>query len=488
MNNLNPLLLADFYKVGHIGQYPEGTTLVYSNFTPRTSRIEGTNHMTFFGLQYAISEYLIDRFNINFFNRDKKEVVDEYQDFMDKTLGPGVVGTQHIADLHDLGYLPLCIKALKEGTNVPMQTPAMTMWNTHPKFFWLTNYVETLLSCLLWKPCTSATTSGDFRAIFDGYAADTSDMEDFVQFQGHDFSFRGMSGVEDAVMSGSGHLLNFVGTDTIPAIAFLETYYGANKDEELIGCSVPATEHSVMCAGGEGSEIETLERLMDLYPTGILSVVSDTWDLFKLVDEYLPKLKDKIMARDGKLVIRPDSGTPNLILNGNPDSDCPLERVGVLSLLYKHFGGEVNSKGYIQLDSHVGVIYGDGINREELERILSGMKDNKFASTNTVIGLGSYTYEYVTRDTFGTVCKATYVEINGKGMPISKTPKTGAWKKSHRGLLAVNQDLSVTQDVHWDNEGGIMETVFLDGSLKRFQTLSEIRGIVESQRKELVPA
>ena len=211
-------------------------------------------------------------------------------------------------------------------------------------------------------------------------------------------------------------------------------------------------------------------------------MVSDTWDLFRLVDDYLPRLKDKIMARDGKLVIRPDSGVPNKILNGDPDGGCELERKGVIRLLDEHFGSTVNSKGYKELDSHVGTIYGDGINREELVRILEGMKVNGFASTNTVIGLGSYTYEYVTRDTFGTVCKATYVEVNGEPRPIYKDPKTGAWKKSHRGLLAVNGDLSVSQDVTWQEEGGIMDVVFEDGKLLRKHTLAEIRETMENGR------
>ncbi len=478
----NPIYMLDGYKTGHGPEYPDGTTLVYANFTARSSRVEGTGHMTFFGLQYAIQEYLINKLNEDFFQQPRNVIVDEYQNFMDAYLGPAVVNAKYIGELHDLGYLPIKIKALKEGTNVPLQTPAMVLWNTHPDFFWLTNYLETLLSCLLWKPCTSATTAGDFRAIFDKYAELTSDMPDFVDYQGHDFSLRGMSGIEDGMMSGSGHLLHFVGTDTIPAIIFLEQYYGADRNKELIGCSVPATEHSVSCAGGRENELETISRLLDLYPTGILSYVADTWDLFKGVNEYLPALKNKIMARDGKLVVRPDTGKPHLILNGDPDSKDPLERMGVIRLLDKHFGSTVNSKGFRQLDPHIGTIYGDGIDRAELIRIFEGMMFNGYSSTNTVIGLGSYTYEYVTRDTFGTVCKATYVEVNGEPRSIFKDPKTGGWKKSHKGLLRVNKDLSVTQDVTWEEEGGIMDVVFEDGEMKRFQTLAEIREIVKGQR------
>ena len=481
MHTENPLFLIDFYKTGHGPQYPDNTSLVYANFTPRKSRIPGVNHMTFFGLQGAIQKYLIEDFNMGFFYRPRKHVVQEYQYVMDRTLGPNVVKSDHIEALHQLGYLPLQINAVPEGTNVPLQTPAMTLWNTHPDFFWLTNYLETLLSAVLWKPCTSATTAGLFKTIFNSYAKATGSDLDFVKFQGHDFSFRGMSGVEDAQSSGAGHLLHFVGTDTLPAILWLRKYYGANLDTELIGCSVPATEHSVMCAGGEDGERQTIERLLRLYPTGILSVVSDTWDLFKLLDEHLPSLKGQILGRDGKLVIRPDSGTPHKIINGDPDSTCELEKMGVMRLLAKHFGYTYNASGFRELNPHVGVIYGDGIDAKELHEILGGMGRIGYASSNVVIGMGSYTYQYVTRDTLGTVCKATYVEVNGVGRPISKTPKTGAWKKSHRGLLRVNPDLTVTENVDWANEGGELKQVFKNGEMTRFQTLQEIRDIAARQ-------
>jgi len=471
---INPLFLIDFYKSDHRSQYPEGTQLVYSNFTPRKSRIKGVNHMTFFGLQYAIKEYLINSFNKYFFWQPKSVAVGKYAHFMRNTLSTPI-NTDHIGQLHDLGYLPLEIWALPEGTDVPLQTPVMTFWNTKPEFFWLTNYLETLLSALLWKPCTSATTAGLFRQALDYYAQETSDNPEFVDWQGHDFSFRGMSGVEDACMSGAGHLLHFTGSDTVPAILFLKEYYDADITNMKTGGSVCSTEHSVMSAGEEHNELNTIKRLLNIYPDGVLSIVSDTWDLFRLVNEYLPTLKDQIMGRRGKLVIRPDSHIPHKILNGDPDSTCELEKMGVIRLLDKHFGSTINSKGYKDLDPHVGAIYGDGINLYELRKILSGMKDNGYSSTNCVFGIGSFTYQYVTRDTFGTVCKATYIEVDGKPRPIFKSPKTGAWKKSHKGLLRVNEDLSVTENVSWDEQGGMLKPVFKDSVLLREWTLDEIR-------------
>jgi nicotinamide phosphoribosyltransferase len=331
MRPINPLLLIDFYKAGHRAQYPEDTTLVYSNFTPRVSRVPGVESMVFYGLQYAVQEYLIDRFGRDFFARPKAEVVDEYRDFMDCTLGPGAVACDHIEALWDLGYLPVEIRALPEGTHVPMGVPALTIHNTQPDFFWLPNYLETLLSCLLWKPCTTATTAGQFFQNFIRYAEATGGDLGFVPFQGHDFSFRGMSLPEDGIVSGSAHLLWFTGTDTVPAIRFHELYYGADRHRELVGCSVSATEHSVMSAGGNDQEFETYKRLLtEVYPHGIVSIVSDTWDFWAVVTDFLPRLKGEIFVRGenaptamNKLVIRPDSGVPHKIINGDPTADTP---------------------------------------------------------------------------------------------------------------------------------------------------------------------
>lgn len=201
----------------------------------------------------------------------KADVLAFYTRRMNNYLGKDSITVQHIADLHDLGYLPLEIKALPEGCRVPMKVPMLTIRNTKPEFFWLTNMLETLMSAVLWKPCASATTAQQYRRTFVQYARDTVAENDlnFVPWQGHDFSFRGMSGVENAIMSGAGHLLSFSGTDTIPAIDFLEMYYGADSDRELVGGSVPATEHSVMCMGTQDNEIGAFEYLIGhVYPSG----------------------------------------------------------------------------------------------------------------------------------------------------------------------------------------------------------------------------
>ena len=251
--------------------------------------------------------------------------------------------------------------------------------------------LETLLSAIIWKPCTSATTAFQYLKTFTRYAQETvGDDRSFIPWQGHDFSFRGMSGIEDALMSGAGHLLCFAGTDTIPAIDFLEAYYNADCEKELIGGSVPATEHSVMCMGGEDGELETFERLITrIYPMGIVSIVSDTWDFWQVITEFLPALKDKILARTGKVVIRPDSGDPVKIIIGDPDAaPGSPEYKGAIECMWEVFGGTITDRGYKLLDAHIGLIYGDGITSERQEAILSGLQQKGVCELQHCAGPG----------------------------------------------------------------------------------------------------
>jgi nicotinamide phosphoribosyltransferase len=474
-----PILYKDFYKADHKPQYPDGTELVYSNFTARYSRLDGINATVVFNIQYFIKDYLIRRFNDGFFGKPKDKVIAQYKRRMDTSLGPNAVKTDHLEALHDLGYLPLQIKALPEGTVCPLRVPILTIRNTKPEFFWLTNFVETLLSNVLWHPMTSATIAFQYRKMLNSFAKETSDMPEFVQWQGHDFSMRGQSSFESSLGSGAGHLLSFTGTDTIPAIDWLENFYGADAEKELIGGSVPATEHSVMCMGGMETERDTYDRLLTkVYPSGVVSIVSDTWDYWHVLDVTIREMRDKIMARNGKFVIRPDSGDPIKIVCGDssePDGSPAFK--GTIQLLWEIFGGETNSKGFKQLHPTVGCIYGDSITLDRCKAICEGLKAKGFASTNMVFGIGSYTYQYVTRDTFGFAMKATFGKVNGESRELFKTPKTdNGVKFSARGLLKVTSDLMLLESVsEADEQTGALQIVFLDGELKNEQSLSEIR-------------
>jgi len=539
---INPLVQTDYYKIHHYGMYPENTTKIYSNLTPRKSRINGVDKIVVFGFQYFILEYLIEQWNNDFFNELEDKVIFKYKRMMDATCGKDVVSMKHIEDLWKLGYLPLEIKALPEGTLCPIGVPCLTITNTVDHAYWLVNYLETILSCSTWQSMTSATIALEYKKLLTKYALETVGNADFVQWQGHDFSMRGMSSLESACMSGAGHLLSFTGTDTVPAISFLEQYYGSDVDKELVGASVIASEHSIACMSTSydsdpPSDFPYFEYLIKKYPTGILSLVSDTFDLWTVLTDYLPRLKEQILARNGKLVIRPDSGDPVDIICGDrghtwgDSSYIPFQEEngnylvryydevldynigkavpepqykGVIELLWDVFGGTVNSKGYKELDPHIGAIYGDSITLERAEQICERLKAKGFASTNIVFGIGSYTYQHNTRDTLGFAMKATYGEILIKDSLITadtpgeysykveprelfKDPITDdGTKKSKKGLLKVYKDdngnIVCKDQCTWEEEKqGLLETIFLDGKLTKFQTLSEIRERLNSQ-------
>lgn len=492
--NPNPLTVIDFYKTGHIKFYDEGTEYIYSNFTPRSTKylphVEGTDDkIVCFGLQYFIKYFLIDLFNQNFFEQPKDVVVKNYQRRMDFSLGKGVVDTKHIEDLHDLGYLPIAIKALPEGTVINARIPYFTIINTLPQFFWLTNYLEDALSCSIWRASTSATIARKYKKIATNAAIATGADTEFVKFQLHDFQLRGTSSIQDAMVSGAGFLLSMVGTDNIPAIDFLEDYYNADAEKELIGCSVAANEHSCVCAGRKEYEFDNYKRwISETYPNGIVSLVSDTWDLWNVVTNYLPRLKDIIMSRDGKVVIRPDSSpkTPLEIICGDPEApkNYPQHK-GLIELLWDIFGGTVNREGYKELDSHIGAIYGEGISLALSAKIFERLKEKGFASTNILLGIGSMSFVLTTRDTCGWAAKATYCEVNGEARDIFKDPVTDdGMKKSAKGLLRVNKldGEYVLQDCcTWEEEqGGELVEVFRDGVLLVDQTLAEIRARVQA--------
>jgi nicotinamide phosphoribosyltransferase len=477
---LMPILFKDGYKTDHRRQYPEGTEFVYSNLTPRSTRDPRYKAVVVFGIQAFVKDFLIERFHRDFFDQPKDEVIAAYKRRMDNYLGPDSIPTDHIAALHDLKYLPLLVKSLPEGTLCPIGVPYLTITNTIPEFFWLTNCLETLMSCEIWKAITNATIAFEYRKVLQAAAMATNPgMSGFVPWQGHDFSFRGMDGVESAARSGAAHLLSFTGSDTIPAIDYLEHFYGADSDKECVAGSVPATEHSVMSMGGEDSEIQTFNRLITkIYPRGIVSIVSDTWDYWDTITNKATALKSVIMGRDGKVVFRPDSGDPVKIICG--DQTAPIwspQYHGSIRVLWDIFGGTVTSKGYKQLDPHVGLIYGDSITIERCEEILAGLEARGFASTNVVLGVGSYTYQYNTRDTFGMAMKATHGQINGIPKDIFKSPKTDSGSKlSAKGWLRVNDNLTLSQQVTREQEAtGLLQPIFQDGKLMRDEKLCDIR-------------
>lgn len=495
------LMQTDSYKLDHkrISELAGETTRVYSNWTNRGTRIEGVEHIVHFGLQ-AFLQQMSETWK-PFFEADEDLVVELYRERLANFLAPGVP-LDHIRALHKLQYLPLEFKAVAEGTSVPIRVPTFTIENTVDEFFWLTNYIETVLSSSYWQPSTAATIAHSIRKVFEEGAEATGTPPEVVNFQGHDFSFRGMQGVASAAASGAAHLLSFNGTDSLVSLDYIDHYYGGG---EYLAASVPATEHSVMCAGAAVlGEKELFRRIIEMYPTGIVSIVSDTFDLWEVLTNFLPSFRKEILERDGRIVIRPDSGNPVEILTGTIDARTPegrdeymrkaeagtltVQEAGVIQLLWDEFGGEINEKGFRQMDTHVGVIYGDSMTRDRIREVWERLAARGFASGNFVAGVGSFSYSYQSRDTFMSAVKATWAEVDGKPYDLQKDPVTdNGMKKSAKGRLAVlkdtDGDLMLVQQATPEQEAASeLRTMWRDGEFVRKQTFAEVREVLANSK------
>ena len=490
--NINPLLDVDAYKLSHKHMYPKSMTQMYSNLTPRSAKhfkfksADFDNKVVVFGTQ-ALVKQLADHWQANFFDKPIEPLVVEYKSVLLNCLGVSDPDVQWCYDLHNLGYLPILIKALPEGSRSPIGVPILTITNTHDDFAWLVNYLETYLSTNIWKPITMATNSYEYKRILAKYNALTADTADFMPWQVHDFAARGLGSSHEWSINCIAHLTSFSGTDTVQAILGAQHYYGADL---TCGGSVPATEHSVMTIAIASSnhkdkllaEQTYLHNLLtNLYPTGILSVVCDSYDFWGVIENNLPALKDVIMSRSGKLVIRPDSGNPIDVICGHPDGCVRMisnsaESKGLLQSLWDIFGGTINDKGYKVLDPHIGLIYGDAITADVYESILSRMESMKFSSDNLVIGKGAVGDQLITRDTFGFAIKATHCVVNGQSIEVSKEPKTDAKKKSAKGLLHVNSDFNLIDQCTPEQEAtGLLHPIFHNSEVLSNTTLEEIR-------------
>jgi len=501
----NPMLLTDGYKLGHLMQYPQGTEYVYATWVPRSNQyFKAADKAVFFGLQYFIKEYLIKRFNENFFRQDIEMIVKDWNTFLDGYLGSheNCLNETHLRALHSLGYLPIHIKALDEGTLSPvghsqqMGIPQLSIVNTHPDFFWLPNFLESIMSSSLFLPTTSATSAFLYKKELVRHARKTGFLTNlaYLGFSMHDFSMRGMALSEAALVSGMGHLAVFNGSETLSAIPGVCAYYGADYTKELVAGTVPATEHSVMSAAmseGFTSEMEKanyVRLLTEVYPDApFLSIVSDTRDYKDVVANILPSIKDIIMSRAGRLVVRPDSGEPVDIICGDPNSTDKFYRKGTYESLWDTFGGTINERGFKVLDHHVGIIYGDAITLGRQKEIYRRLEEKGFAATNLVLGIGSYTYQYISRDTLGFALKTSAVMINGEWKVVYKEPKTAGQtinKNSYRGFVKVFYDkgeMLAVDGIPYSEEGGLLTTVFKDGQLVKETTLAQIRSRIDTE-------
>jgi nicotinamide phosphoribosyltransferase len=596
--NLFAAFLSDGYKATHADMYAENTEVVSSNLTPRGDKIYKRTctryydgKLTVIGHAGAIQE-IVEMWD-DFFKMDRGIAIARFKLLCDNYMGYSIVGTDRLAALHKLGYLPLEIRTLDEGTKVNMGVPVLTIRNTVDHAFWLVNFLETVISNLTWKPSTAATIAQEYRAMLTDFAIRTGVPLDVVNIQAHNFADRGMSGFEDAARTGFGHASSFLGSDSLGTVMYAQQYYRAGN---FVSCSVPATEHAVstsnilrieselmhqeyvfknveqkdictkMARADEDvrliAEVMFMYELMLKFPVGILSYVADSFDFYGLITRGLPYLKEVIMRRQsngvtpGRLVIRPDSGDPLTVLCGIKIHDVPhstvsilenedraddsindigygvvdgqdggsefeyfvrstdgdilrisgetcgsrgyggvyvdgfssevvelnAEQRGAIAVLMDIFGHTVTDKGFKLLDDHIGLIYGDSITTNRCLSILERMESMDYASGNAMFGVGSFTYQCVTRDTFGFAVKATYTRVNGKDIAIFKDPKTDSSKKSAKGLLFVHGGLAgipelldnVTMEMHTSEEN-LLKVRFLDGQFYNMPTLDGIR-------------
>lgn len=546
--NLFGPTVADGYKMGHGPLYPKGTNFAYGNGTPRADRLFlgsksqsmfWDHKVVWFGIQ-AVMREIHGIWETSFFSQPKAKVMRRYKRRMDTYLGEGMVDIEAMGRLHDLGYLPVTVLSVPEGSRLNMNVPGYVIYNDIAEFYWVVNYLETFMSSLIWAMITNSTIAYEYRRVLEHFAHLTGSPIEGIDFQGHDFALRGISNPQAAAFSNAGHLLFFKGTDTLPAIDFVEDMYFADAEKEFIAASVVATEHAVATsnilyrlatmvkAAGKTEadyskeELDVLkltaerefiiEAITEKVPRGIISLVSDSFDFWGVLTEVFPSIKEEILSRKpdanglAKVVVRPDSGDPVEVIcgreiltygewtfRGNKASGELVERSGVIhkvtlerdgyeftpyvltptergavELLWGTFGGTVNDKGYKVLHERIGLIYGDSITVERTQEIMRRLKKKGFASSNWVLGIGSYTYQHNTRDTFGFAVKATAVQVDDFFVELFKAPKTEGEtnKKSAKGFLKVVKDAEGNFVLEQNQTFGIEDIDTCSGELK----------------------
>jgi len=539
-----------------MSQYPDGIEWILETWIPRMSRAEGINHVCFYSLQGALAE-ITQNFQDYFFSRPVEDVVAEYEetitDIFKKTNPEWAAnhGSEHVRALHALGYLPIKVKALAEGTFVPIGVAMFTIENTDPRFFWIPGYIETQLSSYIWSPMTSGTISSVYKKILIQFARETGVDEVRVDNQAGDFSMRGMNQPEAAYRTGPGHLLAFNVSATVPVRNYLKAFY--QKPKGAISCN-PSTEHSVMCSWGIDEVRGFLTLITKKYPSGNISIVSDTYDFWNVISTVLPEIKPQILSRPGKVFIRPDSGDPVEVVCGretkifltmaeakkyyhnngfaemrlgvifrlkdgswwkvtreddhsisayHPWKDIyeeytpTVEDLGLCEALWNEFGGTVNANGFKEHDSHIGITYGDAITIERCFKICKRLRDKGFASINVSFGIGSFTYQYVTRDTFGFALKGIAEIMSGVFKKIQKLVKSekNSFKKSPTGIPVVIWDESKNNYAMIDNltpeeadaygDKNLLKEFYKDGEFYYLNSWDEIKVLYNKEMKRV---
>jgi nicotinamide phosphoribosyltransferase len=454
---LNPIWKSDSYKLDHWSQYPPDTWHIYSHLMARGGFFR---HTMFFGLQGILKENFIGEV-FNKADIDEARML-SYQHFGDDKIF-NYDGWTRLLEKHG-GKLPLCIRAVAEGTVVPNRNVLMTIENTDKEFPWLTNWAETIL-LQTWYPISVATLSFEIKQAIGKDLVRTGNP-DLLPFKLHDFGFRGVSSPQTAAIGGAAHLVNFKGTDTLAAIQYLQQFYGAS---EMPAFSIPAMEHSTVTSWGKDHEVDAYRNMMRRHPKGLLACVVDSYDTHHAVANLFGgELRENVLRRDGTVVLRPDSGDPTVVLED------------IFNQVAEKFGFETNSKGYKVLPAQVRAIQGDGVNYQNILRINSHLTRASWSMDNWGYGMGGALLQQLNRDTFRMAIKCSAINRNGDWQPVFKDPKTDPSKASIGGRLSlVDRSVDGNGDFVTVSEpsayGNVLQTVFEDGELKIETNLEDVR-------------
>lgn len=448
----NILLLTDSYKVNHYKQYPAGTSTVYSYFESRGGDFP---EVTFFGLQYYLKNYLQGQVVT-------QEKIEEAATLYNRHFGNEVFyreGWEYILKAYN-GYLPVRIKAVPEGIATPVHNVLMTIENTDPKCWWLTNFLETLL-VQVWYGSTVATLSKAIKQRVLDYLEETGDPS-LINFKLHDFGFRGVSSVESASVGGAAHLVNFSGSDTIAALTFIQDYYYTN---DVFGFSIPAAEHSTITSWGRENETAAYRNMLRQYDEGLIAVVSDSYDVYNAcANIWGGVLKEEVLKRKGTLVVRPDSGIPK---------DVVLK---VIEILGEKFGYVTNEKGYKVLHPNVRVLQGDGVEYDTVEEILENLKQHGWSADNIAFGMGGGLLQKLNRDTLKFAFKCCSAIVNGEERDVFKDPITDTGKRSKRGRLKLVRENGKYKTCAFKEAGeDVLQTVFENGEIKKQYSFEKVK-------------
>lgn len=451
--------LSDSYKYTQYLQYPKDTRSVHSYFESRLGAM--FPQTTFFGLQYLLKEYLVGPVVT-------KEKIDEAEYLFQRHFGNRIfnrAGWENIVNKYG-GHLPIRVRAVAEGRSVDTSNVLMTIENTDADSdmpsYWLTNYLETLL-VQTWYPCTVATQSREMKKVLLTYLQFNGDPAG-IDFKLHDFGFRGVTCPEQAAIGGGSHLINFKGTDTPPGLLMALRFYNAHPDNEFPGFSIPASEHSTITSWGREHEVDAMRNMLEQFPSGLMACVSDSFDIFNAcANLWGTELKEKVLARDGVLVVRPDSGDPPVVV-------CK-----VLDILGEKFGFTTNDKGYKVLHPKVRVIQGDGIDYQMLGTILSAMSSNGWSADNLAFGSGGGLLQKLNRDTQRFAFKCSSIAVGNEVRDVYKQPITGGDKSSKRGRFKlVNDNGQWITAPENDPRQDQLVTVFENGHLLKDYNWAEV--------------